>query len=70
LIPDLSARKFSLTGSCRGLQTLNFNYDIHDLEMSTPERLLKHKQLWVVTTEFMDGNTQSLLAAYVKQGDI
>jgi beta-galactosidase len=55
-------------GLLRGLQTLNFNYDIKDLENVSVEALLKYKQLWVTTTEFMDRTTQSLLATFVKQG--
>lgn len=55
-------------GLLRGLQTLNFNYDIHDLQSKRSEVLLKYKQLWVVTTEFMDRGTQSLLVQYVKKG--
>jgi len=52
----------------RGLQTLNFNYDIYDLENSSLEALLKYKQLWIVTTEFMDSNTQNLLVSFLKNG--
>ena len=55
-------------GLLRGLQTLNFNYDINDLESTSLESLLKFKQLWVVTTEFMDSVTQKLLSAFVKAG--
>jgi beta-galactosidase GanA len=47
---------------------LNFNYDIIDLENSNVENLLRYKQLWVVTTEFMDASTQKLLVDYVKNG--
>jgi beta-galactosidase len=55
-------------GLLRGLQTLNFNYDIIDLENSSIEALHNYKQLWVVTTEFMDGVTQEFLVNYVKSG--
>lgn len=55
-------------GLLRGLQTLNFNYDIIDLENSSIETLHNYKQLWVVTTEFMDGATQEFLVNYVKSG--
>jgi len=47
---------------------LNFNYDISDLENSNVENLLKYRQLWVVTTEFMDARTQKLLVDYIKKG--
>jgi beta-galactosidase len=39
-----------------------------DLENTTTENLLKYKQLWVVTTEFMDSETQKLLADYTRKG--
>jgi beta-galactosidase len=55
-------------GLLRGLQTLNFNYDISDLERSSPDDLLHYRQLWMVTTEFMDAGAQELLAAYVNRG--
>ena len=66
--PRFVREEILFNGLLRGLQTLNFNYDISDLENTTPEILLKYKQLWVVTTEFMDGDTQQLLATYVKKG--
>jgi beta-galactosidase len=55
-------------GLLRGLQTLNFNYDIEDLENTSLNKLFNYKQLWVTSTEFMDGKTQSFLADYVKSG--
>jgi beta-galactosidase len=66
--PRFVREEILFNGLLRGLQTLNFNYDISDLENTTPENLLKYKQLWVVTTEFMDGDTQKLLANYVIMG--
>jgi beta-galactosidase len=50
------------------LQTLNFNYDIEDLENTSVDSLLMYKQLWITSTEFMDGKTQQLLIDYVKAG--
>ncbi len=55
-------------GLLRGLQTLNFNYDIKDLENTSIEILLTYKQLWVTSTEFMDAKTQSFLASYIRKG--
>ncbi|HEY6951684.1 MAG TPA: hypothetical protein VI758_04710, partial [Bacteroidota bacterium] len=55
-------------GALRALQTLNINYDIRDLQNSKVDALLKYRQLWVVTTEFMDKETQEFLLAYVKRG--
>ena len=68
LDPRFVREEIFFNGLLRGLQALNFNYDVQDLENSSLEVLFKYKQLWVVTTEFMDGATQSLLASYVKMG--
>lgn len=68
LDPRFVREEIFFNGLLRGLQTLNFNYDIRDLENISVDDLLKYKQLWVVTTEFMDGTTQKLLADYVKIG--
>jgi beta-galactosidase len=68
LDPRFVREEIFFNGLLRCLQTLNFNYDISDLEISNVENLLRYKQLWVVTTEFMDAGTQKLLAAYVKKG--
>jgi len=66
--PRFIREEILFNGLLRGLQTLNFNYDICDLENTVPENLLGYKQLWITTTEFMDGNTQHLLASFVKKG--
>jgi beta-galactosidase len=66
--PRFVREEIFFNGLLRGLQTLNFNYDIRDLENTSLDSLLKYKQLWIVTTEFMDGNTQSFFADYVKAG--
>lgn len=68
LDPRFVREEIFFNGLLRGLQTINYNYDVCDLENSSVDLLLKYKQLWVVTTEFMDSNTQLLLASYVKQG--
>jgi beta-galactosidase len=68
LDPKFVREEIFFNGLLRALQTLNFNYDIHDLENTTVDALLKYKQLWVVTTEFMDGETQKLLASYIMMG--
>ncbi len=68
LDPRFIREEIFFNGLLRGLQALNFNYDICDLENSSVENLLKHKQIWVVTTEFMDSNTQKLLVSYIKGG--
>lgn len=66
--PRFVREEIFFNGLLRGLQTLNFNYDIKDLEITSIEDFLNYKQLWVITTEFMDANTQQLLANYVKAG--
>jgi len=68
LDPRFVREDILFNGLLRGLQTLNFNYDIKDLQNTTIDDLLKFKQLWVVTTEFMDRDTQKFLAEYVKSG--
>ena len=66
--PRFMREEIFFNGLLRGLQTLNFSYDIQDLENTSIESLLKYKQLWITTTEFMDADTQSLLVKYVKMG--
>lgn len=66
--PRFVREEVLFNGLLRGLQTLNFNYDIRDLETTNVEALLKYKQLWVVSIEFMDSDTQKLLVSYVKKG--
>ena len=68
LDPRFIREEIYFNGLLRALQTLNFNYDVSDLENTSVENLLKYKQLWVVTTELMDGKTQKLLVDYVKEG--
>jgi beta-galactosidase len=68
LDPKFVREEIFFNGLLRGLQTLNYSYDIRDLEREPVEVLLRYKQLWVVTTEFMDADTQKLLASYVERG--
>ena len=68
LDPRFVREEIFFNGLLRGLQTLNFNYDIKDLQNSSVDELLKYKQLWVAATEFMDSDTQKLLSDYVKVG--
>ena len=68
LDPRFVREEIFFNGLLRGLQTLNFNYDIKDLQNSSLDGLLKYKQLWVTATEFMDSDTQKLLSDYVKAG--
>ncbi|RPI63353.1 MAG: hypothetical protein EHM44_05180, partial [Ignavibacteriales bacterium] len=66
--PRFVREEIFFNGLLRGLQTLNFSYDIQDLENTSIESLLQYKQLWITTTEFMDADTQTLLVKYVKMG--
>ena len=66
--PRYVREELLFNGLLRGLQTLNFPYDIRDLQSTGVDELLAYRQLWMVTTDFMDASTQSLLASYVRQG--
>lgn len=55
-------------GLLRCLQTLNYNYRIVDLQNVSVEEILKFKQFWVTTTEYMDEETQCKLSSAVKKG--
>jgi len=68
LDPKFVREELFFNGVLRGLQTLNFGYDISDLETSTEDALLRYRQLWVITTEYMDPKTQALLGSYVAKG--
>jgi len=68
LDPRYIREEVFFNGLLRGLQTININYDIRDLEATPLDELLRYKQLWVTTTEFMDATTQSSLADLVKAG--
>jgi beta-galactosidase len=68
LDPRFVREELLFNGLLRGLQTLNIPYDIRDLEACPLDGLLAFRQLWVVTTEFMDADTQRLLASYVEKG--
>ena len=68
LDPRFVREEIFFNGMLRALQTLNIGYDISDLEDPDLDSLLRYKQLWVATTEFMDGATQEFLVSYVKQG--
>ncbi len=60
--PRFLREELFFNGLLRSLQTLNFNYDVQDLENCSLDKLLEYKQLWVVPTELMDEETQKLLA--------
>lgn len=66
--PRFVREEIFFNGLLRGLQTLNFNYDIKDLQNSSVDELLRYKQLWVISTELMDDKSQQLLVTYVNNG--
>lgn len=66
--PRFIREEVLFNGLMRGLQTANYNYDIKDLENCDLENLLRYKQLWVTSAEFMDKNVQALIVSYVKNG--
>lgn len=66
--PRFLREEILFNGLLRGLQTLNYNYDVIDLERADLKKMLDYKQLWIVSTEFMDAETQKLLSEYVSLG--
>lgn len=66
--PRFIREEIFFNGLLRNLQTLNFTYDIEDLENTSLKTLLKYKQLWITTTELMSLETQKFLVDYVKNG--
>lgn len=66
--PRYLREEILFNGAMRGLQALNYDYDVADLEESRVNALLSYGSLWIITTEYMDAATQSLLAEYVLKG--
>ncbi|MFA5339090.1 MAG: beta-galactosidase [Candidatus Omnitrophota bacterium] len=55
-------------GMAKILKMLNCDYDILDMELTKPKDLAKYKQAWIVSLEYMDAESQKLLANYVGNG--
>lgn len=68
LDPRFIREEIFFNGLLRSLQTLNYSYDVFNLESGNISKALEYRQLWVVSTEFMDENTQEFLAEYVLNG--
>lgn len=68
LDPRFIREEIFFNGLLRALQTLNFNYDVIALDNINSLESNTYKQLWVVTTEFMDEQTQNYLAEFVLKG--
>jgi beta-galactosidase len=66
--PRFLREEVLFNGLMRGLQTLNYQYDVKDIQTTGVESLLAYTQLWMVSAEYMDAGTQRILAAYVKKG--
>ncbi len=66
--PRFIREEILFNGLLRIFQSLNYNYDIKDLEATSFEELLRYKQLWIVATEFMDEITQQNLLNFVQAG--
>lgn len=66
--PRFLREEILFNGLMRGLQTLNYHYDVKDIQTSDCESLLTYKQLWMVSAEYMDSGTQRFLAEFVKKG--
>lgn len=66
--PRFIREEILFNGLLRSFQTLNYNYDIYDLEKRNLDDLNNYKQLWVISTELMDTKTQKFLADYVLNG--
>ncbi len=68
LDPRFIREKIFFNGLLRALQTLNTPYEVADLETTSPDDLLKYKQVWVISVEYMGAVAQELLAGYVRRG--
>lgn len=55
-------------GIAKALKMLNCDYDIFDLQLCEGKELSKYKQVWVVSLEYMDSDSQKLLSQYVING--
>jgi beta-galactosidase len=55
-------------GVMRALKVLSHDFNLEDLQHINLGDLLKYKQLWVVSLDYMDEKTQKKLALYVKKG--
>jgi len=66
--PRFLREEVLFNGLMRGLQTLNYQYDVKDIQNTDIESLLAYKQLWMVSAEYMDAKTQRFLAEFVKKG--
>jgi hypothetical protein len=55
-------------GMAKVLKMINCDYDIVDLELTKPKDLAKYKQVWAISLEYMDAESQKLLANYAVSG--
>lgn len=66
--PRFLREEILFNGLLRSLQTLNFGYDIYDLQKHDLKSSKKYKQLWVTSADYMDAKTQLFLSEYVENG--
>ncbi|HRZ87793.1 MAG TPA: Beta-galactosidase C-terminal domain, partial [bacterium] len=66
--PQLTRDQLYFDGVIKAAATLNYDFDIHDLEKVSVEKLLRYRLLCVVSLEYMDPKTQHLLRDYVSGG--
>lgn len=55
-------------GIAKVLKMLNCDYDILDIGLCKANDLSKYKQVWAVALEYMDADSQKLIAQYVLNG--
>ncbi len=55
-------------GMAKVLKMINCDYDIIDLEQAKPKDLAKYRQVWAVSLEYMDAESQKLLSNYALGG--
>lgn len=66
--PKFLRDKILFDGLLKMLRILGYTYTMLDIETAGLKELLKYKQLWVASTDFMDEGTQKKLAGFVKRG--
>lgn len=66
--PKFLRDKILFDGILKILRILGFTHNILDLQLAKIEEMLKFKQLWVASCDFMDKDTQKKLVDFVKSG--
>jgi beta-galactosidase len=66
--PKFLRDRILFDGILKILRILGYTYNILDLQLAKIKELLKFKQLWVASSDFMDRTTQKKLVNFVKSG--